>query len=116
MARAGLRFYQVQAQLTAVCGEWTSSRQARTMIVGAVEPVVAAQEVSHLAWDASSGGYTSRRTIATVTQVINGDDGDTVCVGPVTWVMVDYLPSGAISSQRADTYSDLTKLPGYSNI
>lgn len=113
MARAGLRFYQVQAQLLGQRGEWSSSRQARTIIVGAVGAVVAAQDASHLAWGASSGGYTHQRTIATVSEVITGDNGDTIPTGPMTWVMVDYLSSGTIITQRADTYSDLAKLPGY---
>lgn len=113
MARAGLRFYRVQAQLIGTDGEWESSRQARTAIVGAEGPVAAGQEVSHLAWGASSGGYTHQRTIATVTEVINGDNGDIIPTGPMTYVLVDYYASGVISTQRASTYHDLTQLPQY---
>lgn len=111
--RAGLRFYQVQAQLIAKHGEWTSSRQARTTIVGAVGPLNAGQEVSHLAWGASSGDYVSRRTIATVVEVINGDGGDAIPTGQVSWVMVDYYPSGAIVATSADTYAELVASDAY---
>ena len=109
--RRGLKFYRVQAQLIATTLDgWESSRQVRTMIVGAEGPVDAGQEVSHLAWDSSHGGYVARRTIATVGEVINGDNGDIVPTGPASWVRVDYLPSGVIATSRADTYQQLTEM------
>lgn len=109
--RAGLRFYQVQAQLTATRDGWNSSRQARTMIVGASEPSGAAQAVSHLAWDCSTGGYTDKATIATVSEVINGDNGDIIPTGPMTWVGVVYS-QGTIFTYAADTYQQLNECMG----
>lgn len=111
--RAGLKFYQVQAQLIGQLGEWTSSRQARTAIVGAEGPLDAGQGVSHLAWGASSGGYTHQRTIATVTEVINGDNGDIVPIGPMTYVLVDYYASGTIATTGYGSYSELVNSENY---
>lgn len=107
--RAGLRFYQVQAQLIAKHGEWTSSRQARTMIVGASSALDAGTEVSHMAWDASGSGYTGKTTIATVVEVINSDDGDIIATGRVTWVKVTYVGS-SIHARTADSYAEACKL------
>lgn len=111
--RAALRFFQVQAQLISQRGEWTSSRQARTMIVGAVGAMDAGEELSHLAWGASSGGFTHQRTIATVSEVINGDNGDVIPIGPMSYVLVDYMASGIIATTHYGTYSALTASEQY---
>lgn len=110
MARAGLRFYEVQAQLTATHKGWESSRQVRSVIVGAVDPMTAAQEVSHVAWDCSPGGYSDRRTIVIVFEVINGDNGDAIPTGPPTWVRVEYRAMGDIVTVSAPTYQQLCEI------
>jgi hypothetical protein len=107
--RAGLRFYQVQAQVSATRDGWGSSRQVRTMIVGASDPLNAATEVSHVAWDMSTGGYVDKTTHATVIEVINGDNGDITPIGELTHVKVEYR-NGSIYAHSASTYAELAKL------
>lgn len=107
--RAGLRFYQVQAQLSGQRGEWSSSRQVRTMIVGASSALDAGTQVSHMAWDASGSGFTDKVTVATAVEVINGDDGGIIATGPMTWVKVSYVGSW-IYAHAADSYAEVCKL------
>lgn len=107
MARSGMRFYQVQAQVSGVTRDgWDSSRQVRTMIVGAADETEAAREVSHMAWDCSADIYTERDTYATVVELINGDNGDRVPLGAGCWVRVRYR-HGGIETITGDTYSEV---------
>src|SRR5688572_30740858 len=105
--RAGIRFYQAQAQLSATFDGWQSSRQVPTMIVGAVDESSAVRMVSDMAWGMSVSGYYDRTTYATVVEVINGDNGDTIPIGKVRWVRVSY-DAPSIHTICADTYAELT--------
>lgn len=102
-----MRFYQVQAQVSGTTvDEWDSSRQVRTMIVGANDGGEAVREVSHVAWDMTTGRYLIRHTYATVVEVINGDNGDRVPLGEVTWVRVTYR-YGGIETVAGSTYGEV---------
>lgn len=109
MARKGICFYQVQGQLSATCDGWDSSRQLPTVIVGAVDELAAATQVSHLAWDMSARSYVYRTTYATVTEVVNGDNGDVIPVGDLVHVKVKYV-GGTIHAHAARTYAELQTL------
>lgn len=103
-----MRFFRVQAQVSSTTVDgWDSSRQVRTMIVGAADALGAARDVSHLAWDMSSGVYLRRRTVATVIEVIPGDDGGFIPTGPFSFVLVRYLGTDGVVAQRFDTYAEL---------
>lgn len=107
--RAGMRFYQVQAQVSGVTSDgWNSSRQVPTVVVGAADETDAAKVVSNLAWDMSPGGYSERDTYALVMEVINGDNGDCVPLGNGTWVRVRYRNSW-IETHSASTYEELKR-------
>lgn len=112
MARINqLRMWQVQAQASGTTHDgWSSSRQVRSMIVGAPSPGQAAAEVSHLVWDMTGDKIFNRATFATVIEVINGDNGDVIPLGKVTWVRVAYR-AGSVQTDYADTYAELTAIP-----
>ena len=102
-----MNVYHVHAQLLAERDGWESSRQADAMLVAAPDEGSAVRMVSDLAWNMSGGGYTRRRTFATVGLVVAWSDHRPFIEEPMRWVRVDYLPGGFIATIVRNTYSEI---------